>query len=1175
MKKIAIIAGAVLVVLIALVLIVPALIDWNSYKGEITARLEQALGRKVTIAGDLSMSLLPSPALSAHDVSLANIPGAEPPQMATVEALKVRIGLLPLLTGRVAVRSLVLEQPVVHLQKLADGRANWDFQKAEPAAAQSPAAPQGGKEAPEGAKSRAEIGLGAVIIENGTVIYHPAKGAETRLERIGLKLSGDSLDGPYSLDGDLLWQGTEVRLDGSTGALTQDKAPAALTLRLPKADAELRFSGLIGNEGGERVLRGKLGVTGGSVRQLVADLAGAQGLPAGLNQDFALNGALTASGGQAALNDMTLRLGKTEAGGGISVAYAGAPQADIVLSFNRLALDEWVKGGTGQGEVRGPLPPAATGKPADKAAPQTAQPAAETNFSLPDGIGVSLDISADAVTLDQRSLRQVKLNAALADGEITINQAHMELPGNSDFTLFGTLAARGGKPVLDGKIEAASDNLRALLDWAAVDVSSVPADRLRQFNATGQLQGSPEEFQLADVDLRLDTLRLNGAATVRLGGRPAFGVTLVGDNLNLDGYLPKAGQSPAAPPAGQAQPKAKEAAPRQAQGGGLDGLRSFDANLKARIAQVTAGGMTARDVAVDATLLAGELTLRDTGFADLAGASARLNGKIGAGDKGWTLTDLGYDLRSRQPGKTLRAFGLAPPPETDQLGALALTGTLNGTAEALTLTSRNEVAGASLALNGTVRQPLVAPQYDLAVEGNHASLTQLIRIFAADYRPAGNLGAFTLTGRLRGDGRAIDLSDLRSRLGPVTAMGDISVDLGARPLVTAHLTTNDLPVAMFLPAKRAASAPVRQGDAGGGASLLVPAAYRKIADEAPPVQAAPRQGVRSEDIDSRSAWSRDPIDLSALKGFDAKVQLASQALIYEKYRLDGAQLDFAVADGAAMVNKLTGKLWGGDLAFTGKLAGGGTPAANGKLTVSQANIREATLGFGKIEISEGLLDAAATLQANGRTMDEMIGRLNGEGTINGRNGAISGFDLKEVSRRLGNIDNVGNLLQLLQAGLSGGSTRFSSLTGSFKAQNGVVTSNDVLLQAEAGEGRGEIALNLPRYVMDAVLRFRLTEHGNAPPLGIRLEGPIDNPKRVFDINDIQSWLVGKGMGRMLKGGKGAEGQILQGLFGKPQQPSQPQAQPPADQAAPPPPPSDQPPPKPEKVLRDTLKGLIR
>src|SRR5581483_10350280 len=93
-----------------------------------------ATGRALTIDGDISLSLLPSPALSVAGVRLANIQGGSTADMARLKSLDVSVSLIPLLSGNVQVTRVTLVDPVVLLETLPDGRANWQFTPAPPTA---------------------------------------------------------------------------------------------------------------------------------------------------------------------------------------------------------------------------------------------------------------------------------------------------------------------------------------------------------------------------------------------------------------------------------------------------------------------------------------------------------------------------------------------------------------------------------------------------------------------------------------------------------------------------------------------------------------------------------------------------------------------------------------------------------------------------------------------------------------------------------------------------------------------------------------------------------------------------------------------------------------------------------------------------------------------------------
>jgi hypothetical protein len=323
-------------------------------------------------------------------------------------------------------------------------------------------------------------------------------------------------------------------------------------------------------------------------------------------------------------------------------------------------------------------------------------------------------------------------------------------------------------------------------------------------------------------------------------------------------------------------------------------------------------------------------------------------------------------------------------------------------------------------------------------------------------------------------------------------------------------------------------------------------------------------------------WSREPIDVGFLKSIDGALDFTGNLLAVDKWRIDKPVIALALADGTANLTRFNGGLYGGAFSMSGKLAAVDTPALAMTLAIAKANIRQALFDTAGVAVADGQLDLNLNLTGKGKSMAELIAQLNGDGNIQARNGAVDGFDLKAVSQQLSRIENIGKALSMLQGGMAGGKTRFSTLDGTFKIAGGVATSQDLRLIAEGGQGGAQVAADLARWLLDARARFQLTEISGAPGFGMRLEGQLDNPRRIFEANELITWLANRGIGQALKGkgGKGAD--VLQQILGGGGQPAAPQApaESSAGQAAPSQP-QAQPQEKPSKQLRDLLKGLGR
>src|SRR5438309_1898676 len=117
------VVAALLVLVVAALILVPFLVDTPRVQALIASNASQALGRPVKFRS-MSISVLPLPAVALHGLEIAEDPqfGKEP--FLKLETGKVRLKLLPLLTGRVELGDVQLTKPVITVIQTADGRMN-------------------------------------------------------------------------------------------------------------------------------------------------------------------------------------------------------------------------------------------------------------------------------------------------------------------------------------------------------------------------------------------------------------------------------------------------------------------------------------------------------------------------------------------------------------------------------------------------------------------------------------------------------------------------------------------------------------------------------------------------------------------------------------------------------------------------------------------------------------------------------------------------------------------------------------------------------------------------------------------------------------------------------------------------------------------------------------------
>jgi uncharacterized protein involved in outer membrane biogenesis len=657
MKKVLIGLGVLLVLLVVAVVVGPSFYDFNQHKQLIADEARKATGRELAIDGDISASVLPMPTISVAGVRFANAEGGSAPDMVTLDALKVRVALFPLLQGKVQVEEITLVKPVILLEKLVDGRANWEIQP--PAAeAAAPSTEQGG-----GAPA---VSLDNVNITDGTLIYRDAQAkSEQKIEGLNANLAATSLQGPFAAKGSLIYQGLPASFDVSTGKIDPAQ-PAAIAAALglggagSKGDAQIKFTGTLAQvaEGVSAV--GKLEGDSANLAAALDALApgSGSGAPIALDKPFKIAGDVNYAPASAKVENFSLSLGDLTAAGDVSFTPGTPSQAAVKLAIKRIDLDSL-------------LAQAAANEPAPAAESAAAEPAA---FSLPTGINAVIDIAIDAISYRGGLIDNTKFAGELANGEFAIKQLSAQLPGGAAVSAAGALTSVEGKPQVAGALEAKADNLRALLDWLQVAPAGVPAERLRTLALTSRFTAGPDLVELADLDLKLDNSNITGGVRVALPKasqqKMGFGVGLAIDQLNVDSYMPPAGA-------------AAEPAPKPAGGGlpldSLKPLADLDANVELRVGKLTVNQQTLQGVHLDGTVTGGTLTLRDLSVKEFAGGKGALNGTV-TDLAGQPRFDTKFDLTAKDANKAFQAAGMGDRVK-GKLGALKLAGALAGGAQ--------------------------------------------------------------------------------------------------------------------------------------------------------------------------------------------------------------------------------------------------------------------------------------------------------------------------------------------------------------------------------------------------------------------------------------------------------------------------------------------------------------
>lgn len=123
------IAGYIVGVLLALVILafvaVLIFVDPNDYRDDIAGVVERETGRKLTLTGDLELSVFPWLQLATGAASLSDAPGFGDEPFVSIQDARVSVRLLPLLRGKLEVGKVRLSGARIRLLTDMQGRDNW------------------------------------------------------------------------------------------------------------------------------------------------------------------------------------------------------------------------------------------------------------------------------------------------------------------------------------------------------------------------------------------------------------------------------------------------------------------------------------------------------------------------------------------------------------------------------------------------------------------------------------------------------------------------------------------------------------------------------------------------------------------------------------------------------------------------------------------------------------------------------------------------------------------------------------------------------------------------------------------------------------------------------------------------------------------------------------------
>lgn len=1067
MKRAVIVVVSILVIAIVGIVAAPAFVNWNNYKTEISEQVHKFTGRDLTIAGDISVQVLPKPRLIAEQVALSSLDGAQSPDLVSLRSVEVAVALAPLITGQVRIETVRLIEPNIYLEVLADGRSTWDI--TPPADKSNSPEPQATEQAtPQTASSSSPaVVIDAFEIVDGNVSYSdPASGVSETVGDVDMQIAAASLTtGPYSLEGGLLIKGLRLTIDANVGTIVEGRTfPIDASLGLGGNSALINLDGtVIGLDDTPR-FTGNLKVTAEDIGAVVEAFAPGTDLPSPLAQRFSLGGAIDAGATELTFADFDVNIGGSMGKGTIQGNFSGTPRITSDIQIDKIDVDPWLE--TTEATTKATQKPAPKNTSSDDASgaeKAVVRAEEEAAFALPDGIDVIANVRVGEISMRGDAVQNVVLSAQLARGEITLSQLTLQGPGELDIAVFGFLTAKDGVPAFDTTVDVSVADVPGLLEWAQVS-TGLPAGKPANLKLKAVAKGTDKQISLQQMVLSFDKTNIVGAANVALRDRLGIGATVKVDQINVDSYLPVADQKPATTPRKTADDVEQggdttEEKPATATAGNplaaLAPLADIDANIKASIGTLTASGIPIKDVQADLGLLAGNLTIRNFSVANAAGVKAIVTGGLNGLAGSPEAKSLNADIQVISPSMLADVGGFTLPFSEKNLGKVAANITLNGPVMKPGISAKVDAMAAKLLAKGVVSPLELGNLFDLGFELQHPNMAAFLRRLGVDYQPAGDIGALSISSQVNGGVASVSFADLLAIVGNAKIGGDGNLRLlGARPKLTANLSTNEIKVDPFLPAKKAASL-----YPGTEAPKVMPARFQTLEGQ--------QNGLLHLIAGVHPRWSTVPIDLTGLGAIDADVTLKSPGITYDTYRLKDANMIASLKNQVLTVKDFTGSVFEGAFQSSAVInAAAVQPQISGLVTLGNMDIGEASKAAGGPNAS-GKLTTRLEVATLGNSVADYVSTLAGKGAIqvDGIKGDAAIADMPVVGLALGPLLRI---FELLNSGLgvfAKTGLGQTNVTSTFVIENGIIKTEDTRMLSNIYDGNLAGSINLPQWTM--------------------------------------------------------------------------------------------------------------
>ena len=298
----------------------------------------------------------------------------------------------------------------------------------------------------------------------------------------------------------------------------------------------------------------------------------------------------------------------------------------------------------------------------------------------------------------------------------------------------------------------------------------------------------------------------------------------------------------------------------------------------------------------------------------------------------------------------------------------------------------------------------------------------------------------------------------------------------------------------------------------------------------PPTTQTSRFGIIPTAIAATNPAPLFPVDL--LRSFDMAGGIKAGQLIMNRLQIDNIDVKINQQNGDLRIEPIKGNAYGGQylghIRIDARNANGDVPVISVNEKLNDVNIGPVIKIITGKDALSGTGNVSAVLTSRGQSIAGLKKSLNGELIISLVDGALKGIDVVKIIRET--YAKYKKLQTTNESGVE--ETPFTNMNVSFQVRDGIMNSQDLVIQSALPKIRGKGSINLINNTLDYTIKTSTNKESVelvgmdksliGVPLRINLTGNLANPAYSID------WL--RIVGRVLE--KTQKKKLLDSILGK-------------------------------------------